>query len=57
MSRDILFRTKYRAPYRVSDAAVGRGIAGWITSKELDVPALAGTAHDGLPQTRLEETL
>ena len=47
---DSLSKTMVRAPWRVGDAVVGRGNAGWTTSK-------SGHPWPGLLQKRLEEDL
>ena len=47
----------FRAHWRVSDAVVGRGNCWMDNIKEWTSLAHARTAHDGLPQERLEEDL
>ena len=49
-------KPSFTAPWRVGDAVVGKGNAGW-KSKRLDILAHARTAYKGLLQRRLEEDL
>ena len=49
-------KPSFRAPWKIGDAVVGRGNAGWTTSKR-DIRAHASTAHKDLLQKRLEEDL
>ena len=46
-------KSSFRAPWRVGDAMVGRGNAGWTTSKSVH----ARPTHKGLLQKRLGEDL
>ena len=44
----------FRALRRVTDAVVGRGDAGWTTTKSGNIPTHVRAAHDGVPQKRLD---
>ena len=48
-------KQSFRAPWRVSEAEVSRGNAGWTASKSGHV-SHARSASDGLLQDRLEES-
>ena len=61
MVRDVMQHTSLSNPsfmthFRVDNAVVGRGNAGGQCQR-VDVPAYAGTAHDGLLQKGVEEGL
>ena len=47
-------KASFRAPRRVGGAVVGRGNAGWTTSKS-GHPSHARTAHKGLLQTKQQQ--